>query len=88
MEGLAHWLLAARSCLMGADEVVKKAFDAVGAANVARLKLVAARKQLLLAIEGAAIVVYIHLCVYNWLVEDLLLWGCCFTQASHVLFGQ
>lgn len=73
---------------MGADEVVKKAFDGAGAAKVARLKLVAARKQLLLAIEGAAIVVYIHLCMYNWLVEGLCLWKCCFTQASHVLFVQ
>lgn len=45
----------ARSCFNGADEVVKEALEGAGAAKM-RLKWEAARKQLLLAIEGVAIV--------------------------------
>lgn len=44
-----------RSCLNGAEDVVKKAFEGAGAAK-ARLNWETARKQLLLAIEGAAMV--------------------------------
>jgi hypothetical protein len=43
----------ARSWFNGADEVVKEAFEGAGAAKK-RLKCEAARKQLPLAIEGAA----------------------------------
>lgn len=62
----------ARSCLTGADEVVKKAFDDVGAAKVERVKLVAARRQLLLAIEGAAMVVVypgMGVCIECWRMD-------------------
>lgn len=46
-------MIEGRICFNGAVDVVKKAFDGVGAAKT-RLNWEAARKQLLLAIEGAA----------------------------------
>ena len=46
-------MIEGRTCFNGAVDVVKKALEGVGAAK-ARLNWEAARKQLLLAIEGAA----------------------------------
>ena len=46
-------MIEGRICFNGAVDVVKKALDGAGAAKT-RLNWEAARKQLLLAIEGAA----------------------------------
>lgn len=46
-------MIEGRICFNGAEDVVKKALEGVGAAKT-RLNWEAARKQLLLAIEGAA----------------------------------
>jgi hypothetical protein len=46
-------VIEGRICFNGAEDVVKKALEGVGAAKT-RLNWEAARKQLLLAIEGAA----------------------------------
>ena len=46
-------MIEGRICFNGAEDVVKKALEGVGAAK-ARVNWEAARKQLLLAIEGAA----------------------------------
>ena len=48
-------MIEGRICFNGAVDVVKKALEGAGAAK-ARLNWEAARKQLLLAIEGAAMV--------------------------------
>ena len=46
-------MIEGRTCFNGAEDVVKKALEGAGAAK-ARVNWEAARKQLLLAIEGAA----------------------------------
>jgi hypothetical protein len=46
-------VIEGRICFNGAEDVVKKALEGAGAAKT-RLNWEAARKQLLLAIEGAA----------------------------------
>lgn len=60
-----------RSCFDGAEEVVKKAFEGAGAVSV-RLSWVAARRQLLLANEGVAMVVCPPMRGCSWRCEGVV----------------
>jgi hypothetical protein len=62
-------VIEGRICFNGAEDVVKKALEGVGAAKT-RLNWEAARKQLLLAIEGAAMMGVVFVVAEGVIAQD------------------
>jgi hypothetical protein len=62
-------VIEGRICFNGAEDVVRKALEGVGAAKT-RLNWEAARKQLLLAIEGAAMMGVVFVVAEGVIAQD------------------